>query len=109
MRGIIKLIRLLYYIVTLLIIVTTVDFFQRFSIRKAIVIFLCKNTKGDCHFKVEEIYGFFHDLGSFLYLLFGQSKVFFVIGQIITLLIYWGVIWLIIKTIKFINYKALNE
>jgi len=101
--------KILYGFTLVGIVIGTYDFFNDFRIRKCLMIFFCGDTVGDCHFKVEELYGIFHYLGSFIFLIFNQSKLLFIIGQLITLLIYCAVIWLIIYLIKIIYKRFFNK
>lgn len=95
----------LYSIIFIIIGICTYDFFNRFYIRAKLVNLFCNDTAGDCHFKIMEIYGIFHDLGSFVFLLFGQYKVFFLIGQIITLIIYFSIVRLFFYAVNKLFFK----
>jgi hypothetical protein len=74
---------ILIYIISFIFIVVTVDVLNGATLRNKIVVLFCNDTKGDCHFEVENIYGSFHYTSSFISLLFGSSNTAFVISQII--------------------------
>lgn len=94
---------MLYIIVFLAISICTYDSYNRFYIADFLVKIFCGNTLGDCHFKVEEIYGLFHYFGSVLFLIFGQKELFFILGQVITLAVYC----LLIRVCFYICYKLI--
>ncbi|MCT4640032.1 MAG: hypothetical protein N4A72_20215 [Bacteroidales bacterium] len=109
MKRIFKVETILYSIVLIGIIVGTFDFFNRFSIRTWIALSICGGVEGHCYLDVINIFGVFHYLGSFMYLALGQNKVFFIVGQLITLLLYCAIIWVVLFFVKILLNKYLKH
>jgi len=83
------------------IIIVTYDVLAHFKIRTALINQFCDGTIGGCHYKVENIYGFYHNLGTLFSYFSGNSNFMYLIGQLLTFVIYSAVIW----TIFNIYYK----
>jgi len=80
---------------------TTYDVaFGEYKLGHYLITLFCNDTVGNCHFKIEDFYSNFYSFGSFIYSFFGQTKISFIIGQIIILLIYYLFIWTLFYLIK---------
>ena len=85
------------------IIIVSYDVLNNLKIRTSLVKLFCNDTSGDCHFEIENIYGLFHNIGSLISLFFNHSNFAFILGQIFTLLIYFFIIWILMKIVKNIS------
>lgn len=92
--------RILYIVIGLLVFITTLDIICNFEFMEEITVLICKDTTGECHWKINFFFMIFYGVGSIISVIFGQSKIAFLVGQIFTLLIYWGMIWIIEKIFK---------
>jgi hypothetical protein len=86
----------------MLFVIVTVDIsFYRFKLGNYLVTIFCGDaTRRDCYFKIEDFYSYFHDFGTLIYLLFGQKRISFIIGQIIALSVYLLLIWVLFFILK---------
>lgn len=109
MKQIIVFFRCLYIIIGILLLLITIDIIEEFYLREKMIMLICKDTTGNCHWNIIEFYTLFHWIGSILFMVFGQSKIAFLVGQIFTLLIYWGIISIIEKILKFITSDVRNN
>ena len=100
MKKINKIKYSLYIIITMCIIIVSYDVLNNFKIRNSLVELFCNGTAGNCHFKVQNFYGLFHYFGTYLSLLFGTSDFAFIFGQILTLIIYLSLIWILFIAVK---------
>lgn len=95
----------LYILLPLCIIIVSYDVLNNFRIRNNLVLLFCDNTSGNCHFKIQDIYGIFHNMGTFLSLVFGSSSAVFILGQILTFFLYSLIIWMLLFLMKKIIWK----
>lgn len=104
MKSIKKIELAIIIMVTIIFLIITVDVINNLKIRSELELFLCNDFIGDCHYKVEYIYGFFHNWGSLISLLFNGDNIIFILVQILTFIIYI----LIIKLFFYILMKILR-